>query len=111
MVFFSFFVFLKKQGGAQGERILSSVEPDAGLDLTTLKSRPEPKSRVTRFTHSALKCPSHSGLYTFQSTVITAGVWGRCPLWTPTTYESGWCFLFGAFYFAIDKGTICPEFT
>ena len=50
------------EGGAEGEAkadfplskepdVGPDARPDAGLDPTTLKSGPEPKSRVTHLTH------------------------------------------------------------
>ena len=43
------------QGGAERERILNrlhtvSTEPDVGLELTNLRSQPEPKSKVRHLT-------------------------------------------------------------
>ena len=52
------------QGGAEGDREgesqagpTPSAEPDTGLHLMTLRSRPEPKSRVGRETDGAAQEP------------------------------------------------------
>ena len=46
--------------GRGTERVLGStpsLEPDSGLDLTTVRSRPEPKSRVGYLTDRATQAP------------------------------------------------------
>jgi len=68
--FFNFYLFIYwggaahgSQGGGQGEgdkisrRLHTEQEPKAGWDLTTLRSRPEPKPRVSHLTNRATQAP------------------------------------------------------
>jgi len=46
----------ERERETQADAVLSA-EPDAGLDLTTLRSGPEPKLRVGRLTDCATQVP------------------------------------------------------
>ena len=68
----------QRERKSQADSLLSK-EPDARLDLTTLRSRPELKSRVGHSTNEAIQTLQHS---TFISYVIFCGQ-GRsyhCPV-------------------------------
>ena len=65
--------FIKREraraGGAEGEeeraipsKLQLSTEPDVGLNLTTMRSQPEPKPRVPPLTDCTIQAPPKNTL-------------------------------------------------
>ena len=75
--FFPFFFFFFPKVGST-----PSVEPNTGLELTTLRSRPELRSRVRPLTDRAIQAPPGP----FESQTTSSAFWHQ--LFPPTTTSS-----------------------